>query len=60
MEFAEWEAAVAAGLNLWDWDQNRYPKQFKVKVLAWYELHNLVQAHIEDARATKANTKARR
>ncbi len=53
IQFLEWEAATAAGLNLWFWESNRYSKAFKVKVIAWYNLHGLVQAHQSDASASK-------
>lgn len=53
MQFLEWEAATAAGLNLWLWENNGYTKAFKVKVIAWYNLHGLVQSHQSDAAASK-------
>lgn len=49
LSFAEWEAATGAGLDLWLWDNNHYPNQFKAKVLEWWKLHNLVEAHSQDA-----------
>ena len=45
MEFAEYEACVAAGPNLNDWVQGKYPRGLKAKVIAWYELHNEVDMH---------------
>lgn len=57
MPFVEWEAANAAGLSLWDWECGRYSKDFKVRVIAWYNLHQLVQSHIEDAAAKARPTK---
>lgn len=47
-EFAEYEACVAAGLDLWRWEQNEYPIWMKAKVMAWHEGHKLVQLHTED------------
>lgn len=49
MEFSEWEAARAAGCDLWLWDTHAYTRQFKAKVMAWHELHNLVGLHAQDA-----------
>jgi hypothetical protein len=57
VSFAEWEAASAAGLDLWKWEQNKYPKSFRAKVLAWYKLHNLVALHQQDSVAPKSNPK---
>jgi len=58
--FAEWEAAQAAGLNLWDWEHGGYTKYFKVKVLAWYKLHSLVEAHTKAAVNKKARADAKK
>ena len=49
MAFNEYEAATAAGLDLWKWESSDYPRWFKAKVVAWYNLHNLVDAHTQDA-----------
>lgn len=53
MEFQSWEAAAAAGLNLWEWEQGNYTSRFQAKVIAWFRLHNLVQAHTQDAAQKK-------
>jgi len=53
IEFTEWEAAHEAGCDLWRWHCNEYPTTFKARVMAWYELHNLVQLHQHDAGLTK-------
>jgi len=47
--FEEWEAAHGARLDFWAWDNNVYSNQFKAKVLEWWKLHNLVDAHSQDA-----------
>ena len=54
MSFAEIEACVSARLDLWAWEIGTYPKEFKVRVLAWHRLHSQVEAHVEQARADKA------
>lgn len=51
--FLEWEAATAAGLSLWDWDNGVYDRLFQAKVIAWYNLHILVAAHASDAAIKK-------
>lgn len=47
--FGEWEACVAAGLDLDKWENGLYAVDFKCRVLAWHRLHNLVQLHTADA-----------
>ena len=57
MEFAEWEAAHAAGCDMWLWDTGAYTREFKAKVMAWHELHNLVGLHTHDAAIKKPRRK---
>lgn len=47
--FLEMEAAAAAGLDLWQWENGEYPKWFRVRIVAWYNMHNLVELHRQDA-----------
>ena len=53
IKFAEYEACVAAGLDLWQWVNRKYPKQFMADVVAWYQLHGLVDSHRQDAARPK-------
>jgi hypothetical protein len=55
--FGEWEAAVAAGLDLWEWENNEYPRWFKARVIAWHRLHGLIELHTQDAVARKSRRK---
>ena len=48
-KFSEYEAASAAGLDLWKWENDLYPVWFKARVLAWHEGHILIESHREDA-----------
>jgi len=48
--FREYEAAVAAGLDLWKWESGGYPPTFMARVVAWKDLRDHVSAHVEDAR----------
>jgi len=57
--FFEYEAAAAAHLDLWRWEENEYPNWFKAKVMAWYKLHGMIEAHIADAGRKYAEAKAR-
>lgn len=53
MNFLEWEALWASGATLeerLDWERGeKFPNWFKAKVIAWYDLHRIVQRHMEDA-----------
>jgi hypothetical protein len=57
--FAEWEACLGAGLDLWQWETGVYPIQFKARVVAFWRLHNLVRNHTEDAATPKRSGKGR-
>jgi hypothetical protein len=58
--FGEWEAATAANLDMYKWEQGLYPSWFKARVLAWYSASRLVKAHIEDALNAKMRQKRKR
>ena len=60
MQFTEWEACVAAGLDLHKWELNEYPHTFKAKVVAFNNLRKLVDAHVEDAKAKASEKKSKR
>ncbi len=45
----EWEAAHAAGVDLWKWDNGEYGSQFQAKVIAWYTRHKELELHRQDA-----------
>lgn len=59
MEFTEWEACVATGLDLLKWEYRLYPHKFMAKVVAFYNLRKLVDAHVEDAKAKAIEKKAK-
>lgn len=54
--FREFDACVNCGLDLWAWWNGTYPVQFKAKVIAYYNLRNLVKLHTDEAvnRASRA------
>lgn len=58
--FEEWESCVAAGLDLYRWDNGEYDKTFMARVIAWYQLHLLTELHKDDVLATKAEQDARK
>jgi len=61
--FSEFEAAIAAGATLDEllkWEQGLYPNQFKAKVVAWYNLHKLIELHANDAVARKQDREMHR
>lgn len=45
----EYEACVGAGLDLWKWESGLYSNWFMAKTMAWWEGHELVKQHTEDA-----------
>jgi hypothetical protein len=51
MGFSEWDACLAAGLDLWKWETGFYPKHFKVRVMAFIGLQREISAHTEDQKA---------
>lgn len=62
MGYSEWEAAIAAGASLDDlekWDRGGFPVQFKAKVVAWFNLHSLIELHSNDAMARDAENEAK-
>jgi len=57
MAYAEFDACIAAGLDLWAWENNVYPKEFKVMVIAWHRLNRYIRSHTEQAIADKLKKK---
>lgn len=60
MEYAGFDACVAANLDLFAWYNGGYPKRFMEKTIAWHGLHGLIDTHVEDARQTAAEKEAKR
>lgn len=58
--FSEWEAATAAGLDMYKWENLHYPSWFRARVLAWYKAHVLVEAHTQDAVNAKMRQKMKK
>ena len=53
-KFAEFEACVAAGLDVYIWQFGvLYTPEFKADVLVWYKNHCLVEIHKQDAARPK-------
>jgi hypothetical protein len=50
--FEEVEACVAVGMDFERWDDIRpevtYPRELKVKVIAWYRLRAMIESHVGD------------
>jgi hypothetical protein len=60
MGFVEWDAALSANLDLWKWELGIYPKWFKVRVIAFHNMRNVVATHTEDQKAIEMEREARR
>jgi hypothetical protein len=61
--FEEYEACVAAGLDLEKWDNDvsdTYDKKFKERVIAWYQLHEAIKSHGADAQIQAAKRAAKK
>ena len=55
--YAEIDAAIAAGVDLWSWEMNIYPVWFKEKVIAWHRSNIAIKNHQEDALSRKLKHK---
>lgn len=56
MEYAGWDAAIAAGATLTElerWDRREFAKEFMAKVVAWHQNHIAIGNHLEDAARPK-------
>lgn len=50
LTFPLWEAAIAAGATLDELAHlDDYPPRFLAKLIAWYQKHNIVKLHEQDA-----------
>ncbi len=58
--FEEFEACIAAGLDLDKWNNGLYPTELKAQVIAWHRLHNMVDTHTKAAVADKSERLAAR
>lgn len=61
MKYKEFEACIAAGLDLWMWINGKYPKEFMADVIAFHNVRAMVDNHTESelAKAAKRNAKMR-
>jgi hypothetical protein len=56
--YDEYEACVAAGLDLEKWIYGDYETAFKNYIIAWFRLHRLVEAHSNDAQTKEMKRKS--
>ena len=56
----EYEAVVAAGLDLWKWEQQEYPTWFRANVLAWHTGHVLKEIHSQDVVSSVMESKRKK
>ena len=60
LQFSLWDAAIAAGATLQELaDIDKFPKQFRAKIIAWYEGHQLIKLHQHAAAVKAANKKGK-
>lgn len=55
--FAEWQACVGVGLDLWAWESGEYPRWFKIRVIGYYNMSNLVGLHTQSEISQKSSAK---
>jgi hypothetical protein len=61
MLFSEWDACIAAGLDVYEWFHGfKYSKEFKAEAIAHYSLTGDVSLHVEDARYRKQKRLSKR
>jgi len=53
-------ACVGSNLDPFKWEKGDYPNDFKAKIIAYYELTQIIRAHVEDARIRKQENKQKR
>jgi hypothetical protein len=61
--FEEFEACVAAGMDVERWEDMRpevtYSRELKAKVIAWYRLRGMIEAHTGDAQIEHLRNKGK-
>lgn len=57
--YAEFDACVSCGLDLWKWWNNEYPPDFKARVIAFNNLRGLVRLNTEDAVARASSRRSK-
>lgn len=63
MTYRVWEAAIAAGATLEELqklEDGRYSRAFLVKLVAWYNSHQQVELHTEDAKAREMERRTKK
>lgn len=58
--FLELEAVAEAGLDFYKWTNDEYSVRFKARVIAWYNMHNLIKVHSQDAEAKEMEKERRK
>ncbi len=58
--FAEWEACTECNLDLEKWYEGIYSNKFKAHVIAFHQLRQQVQNHVQDAQNAEAEKQAKR
>lgn len=49
-EYSVFDAAIAAGATLDELSKlEKYPKTFRAKLVAWFNYHNAIEMHSQDA-----------
>ena len=57
--YEQFEAAIKAGLDVERWMENGYDRGLMADTVAWYRLHGLIEAHLNDAQARDQERRAK-
>lgn len=63
MSFAIWQAAVSAGATLDELqklEDGGYKRAFLAKLVAWYNMRNLIDLHTNDAQNAETKRRSKR
>jgi hypothetical protein len=60
LSFLEYLACHHARLDMWVWETGGYPRWFKNKVVAFYNMSKKVEAHTEDAVSREMDKRAQK
>lgn len=58
--FEEFQACIAAGLNIQIWKNGGYDPQLKADVIAWHSMNGHIESHVADAKQKKADKEAKK
>ena len=58
--YEEYDACIAAGLDVEKWEYGLYSRDFKERIIAWHQLSSLITAHSSDAEIEQSKKNAKK